>query len=109
MALYTDGLALFGHESTAEGRDLKSAVQRALTAQGVSHPVAPSPQAQGRIERRFGSLQGRVVTLLGYEKVPSFAHAQVDLQAEIDPSTAPSSGPRSCPLTTNQTGPYRMA
>ena len=94
MALHPDGQALFDHESTAEGRDLKSAVQRALTAQGVSHFVAPSPQAKGKIERRFGTLQGRVVPLLGYEKVQSFAHAQVDLQAEIDPSTAPSSGPR---------------
>ncbi|MEY3275820.1 MAG: hypothetical protein RL153_1086 [Verrucomicrobiota bacterium] len=84
MAIYTDGLSLFGHESTAEGRDPKSEFQRALTALGVSHLVAPSPQAKGKIERRFGTLQGRVVTLLGHEKVQSFAHAQVVLQAEID-------------------------
>ena len=45
-ALHADGLALFGHESTAEGRDLKSEFQRALTALGVSHLVAPSPRAQ---------------------------------------------------------------
>ncbi len=84
MAIYTDGLSLFGHESTAEGRDPKSEFQRALTALGVSHLVAPSPQAKGKIERRFGTLQGRVVTLLGHEKVQSLAHAQVVLQAEID-------------------------
>ena len=52
-ALYTDGLSLFGHKSTAEGRDPKSEFQRALTALGVSHLVAPNPQAKGRIERRF--------------------------------------------------------
>ncbi|MEY3274888.1 MAG: hypothetical protein RL153_153 [Verrucomicrobiota bacterium] len=68
MALYTDGLALFGHESTAVGRDPKSEFQRALTAQGVGHLVAPNPQAKGTIDRRFGTLQGRAVTLLGYKK-----------------------------------------
>ncbi|MFM8421369.1 MAG: hypothetical protein ACKOEQ_14745, partial [Verrucomicrobiota bacterium] len=46
MALDTDGLALVGHESTAGGRDPKSEFQRALTALGVSHLVAPSPQAK---------------------------------------------------------------
>ncbi|MFM8420822.1 MAG: hypothetical protein ACKOEQ_11955 [Verrucomicrobiota bacterium] len=51
MALDTDGLALFGHESTAEGRDPKGEFQRTLTALGVSHLVAPSPQAKGKIER----------------------------------------------------------
>jgi hypothetical protein len=85
MALHTDGLALFGHESAAEGRDPKSEFQRAPTALGVSHLVAPSPQAKGKVERRFGTLRGRVVTLLGHEKAPSFAHAQVVFHAEIAP------------------------
>ena len=51
MALDTDGLNPFGHESTAEGRDPKSEFQRALTALGVSHLVAPSPQAQPTVCR----------------------------------------------------------
>jgi len=84
MSTYTDGLSLFGHESTAEGRDPKSELQRALTALDVSHLVAPSPQAKSKMERRFGTLQGRLVTLLGYEMVQSFAHAQLVLRAEID-------------------------
>jgi hypothetical protein len=46
MAVYTDCLSLFAHESTAEGRDPKSEFQRALTALGVRHLVAPSPQAK---------------------------------------------------------------
>jgi len=70
----------------AESRDHSlGRIQRVLTVLGVSHLVAPSPQAKGKIERRFGTLQGRVVTLLGHEKVQSFAHAQLVLQAEIDP------------------------
>src|SRR5260221_6457017 len=56
LALYTDGLALFGHQSSTDGRDPRSEFQRALTALGVTHRVAPSPQAKGKIERRFGTL-----------------------------------------------------
>ena len=84
MALDTDGLALFGHEATADGLNPKTEFQRALTTLGVSHLVAPSPHAKGKIERRFGTLQSRVVTLLGHDKAPPFAHVQVVLQAEID-------------------------
>ena len=61
LALYTDGLALFGHQSSADGRDPRSEFQRALTALGISHRVAPSPPAKGKIERRFGTLQNRTV------------------------------------------------
>ena len=85
MAIDTDGLCPLGHQSTAEGRDPKSEFQRALTALGVSHLVAPNPQSKGKIERRLGALQGRGVTLLGHEKVQSLAHAQVVLEDEIVP------------------------
>ena len=46
VALYPDGLALFGHVSTTDDRAPRSEFQRALTARGVSHWVAPSPQAK---------------------------------------------------------------
>jgi hypothetical protein len=82
-ALYTDGLALFGHESTADGRDPRSEFQRALTALGVSHLVAPSPQAKGKIERRLGTFQRRIVTLLACEKVTDYAPAQELLAREL--------------------------
>ena len=83
VAFYTDGLALFGHESTADGRDPRSEFQRALTALGVSHLVAPSPQAKGKIERRFGTFQKRIVTLLAYEKITAYAPAQELLAREL--------------------------
>jgi hypothetical protein len=83
VALYTDGLALFGHESTRDGRDPRSEFQRALTALGVSHLVAPSPQAKGKIERRFGTFQKRLVTLLAYEKITDYTTAQVLLAGEL--------------------------
>jgi hypothetical protein len=83
LALYTDGLSLFGHDSTTEGRDPSSEFQRALTALGVSHLVAPSPQAKGKIERRFGTFQKRLVTLLAFEKVTGYPHAQELLATEL--------------------------
>ena len=83
VALYTDALALFGHQSTTDGRDPRSEFQRALTALGVTHLVAPSPQAKGKIERRFGTFQQRLVTLLAYEKITDYALAQTLLDSEL--------------------------
>ena len=84
LALYTDGLALFGHQSSTDGGDPRSEFQRALTALGVSHLVAPSPQAKGKIERRFGTLQKRLVALLAYERITAYAPAQALLDQELE-------------------------
>ena len=83
LAIYTDGLALFGHQSSADGLDPHSEFQRTLTALGVSHLVAPSPQAKGKIERRFRTFQNRLLALLAYEKVTDYAGAQQVLNREL--------------------------
>jgi transposase InsO family protein len=82
-AFYTDGLSLFGHTSSSDEQDPLSQFQRALGALGINHRVAPSPQAKGKIERLFGTLQKRLVTLFAYEKVASHSHANELLQKEI--------------------------
>jgi len=84
MVVYTDGLSLFGHDSMADDRDPSSEFQRAFSALGVTHLVAPSPQAKGKIERRFGTMQKRLVALLAYEKVGDYAGAQVVLNRELE-------------------------
>jgi hypothetical protein len=84
LAVYTDGLSLFGHDSMADDRDPCSEFQRAFSALGVTHLVAPSPQAKGKIERRFGTLQQRLVALLAYEKVSNYAAAQIVLNRELE-------------------------
>ena len=48
-----------------------------------SPDVAPSPQAKGKIERRFGTLQNRLVALLAYEKITAYAPAQELLGREL--------------------------
>jgi hypothetical protein len=80
---YTDGLRLFGHTSAADRLDTLTQFQRALSAIGVNHRVAPSPQAKGKIERLFGTLQKRLVTLFAYEKVQTHEHANQLLAAQI--------------------------
>ena len=81
--LYTDGLSLFGHTSTADRLDTHSQFQRAFTALGTAHRVAPDAQAKGKIERRFGTLQNRLVTLLAYEKITDYPPANALLQTQI--------------------------
>jgi len=82
-AIYTDALSLFGPCSSSDHRDPKSEFQRALKALGVAHLVAPSPQAKGKIERRFGTFQKRLVTLLAHAQVRTWEAAEAILQMEI--------------------------
>jgi hypothetical protein len=82
--VYTDGLSLFGHDSMADDQDPRSEFQRAFAALGVTHLVAPSPQAKGKIERRFGTMQKRLVAILAYEKVNHYAAAQSVLNRELE-------------------------
>jgi hypothetical protein len=81
--LYTDGLSLFGHRSPADRLDTHSQFQRAFTALGVAHRVAPDPQAKGKIERRFDTFQKRLVTLLSYEGITDYPLANQLLQRQI--------------------------
>ena len=82
--IYTDGLCLFGHRSPADRLDTHSQFQRAFSAMGVHHRVAPDAQAKGKIERRFLIFQKRLVTLLSFEKISDYAPANQLLKTQID-------------------------
>jgi hypothetical protein len=82
-ALYTDGLSLFGHRCPADRLDTHSQFQRAFTALGVAHRVAPDAQAKGKIERRFDLFQKRLVTLLAYERITDYGPANQLLPIQI--------------------------
>ena len=56
---------------------------RALRGLGVAHLVAPIPQAKGKIERRFGTFQRRLVTLLAHARAQNWRQADEILQMEI--------------------------
>lgn len=99
QVIYIDGLSLFGPSSSHDHSDPKSEFQRALRALHVAHIVAPTPQAKGKIERRFGTFQRRLVTLMAHEKVNSRQHADEILQMEIQRQTAkPCAPPARYPL-----------
>lgn len=83
QAIYTDGLSLFGPSSSHDSLDPRSEFQRALRALGIAHLVAPTPQAKGKIERRFGTFQKRLVTLLAHAQVRRGEQADEVLQMEI--------------------------
>jgi|GEM_PF-164219 len=83
-AIYTDGLSLFGPSSTHDDQDPKSQFQRVLKAFGVAHLVAPSPQAKGKIERRFRTFQNRILALLSHAGTKDFNGADKILQMEIN-------------------------
>lgn len=82
-AVYTDGLSLFGPSSSNDHSDPKSEFQRALLGLGVAHLVAPTPQAKGKIERRFGTFQKRLLTLMAHARVQTWEQADEVLQMEI--------------------------
>ncbi len=70
-AVYTDGHGIFvrhdPHWTVAEelqGTQEPTQVGRALQTLGIHHLVAQSPQAKGRIERLWGTLQDRLVAEL---------------------------------------------
>lgn len=83
LCVYTDGLSLFGHETNLGPDDVHSNFQRALTCLGVGHRVAPDPQAKGKIERRFGFFQKRLISLLSLEKISDYDAANVLLADQI--------------------------
>lgn len=59
-SVYTDGFTVFGHE----GEDICTAYGRMCAAFGVTHLVAPTPQAKGKVERHMRTLQHRVRTIV---------------------------------------------
>ena len=63
-SLYTDRASHYFHTPEAGGKvakDKRTQVGRALHQLGIEHIAAYSPQARGRSERTFGTLQNRLV------------------------------------------------
>lgn len=82
-AIYTHALSLFGPSSSNHHADPRSEFQRTLRAFQVAHLVAPTPQAQGKIERSFQTFQNRLFTLMAHAGVNDWKSADSILQMEI--------------------------
>jgi Helix-turn-helix domain len=86
--LYTDRGSHFCHTSTA-GADpdalQQGQVSRALRALGIRHILARSPQARGRSERAFGTIQGRLPQELRDASITDYDAANVYLETVFLP------------------------
>ena len=78
VSLYTDRASHFVHTEKAgekPKREHRTQIQQVLDALGIELIVAYSPQARGRSERAFGTLQGRLVPELRRAGVTTYEEA----------------------------------
>jgi len=86
--LYTDRGSHFCRTSTAgEGPDAiqEGQVSRALRALGIRHILARSPEARGRSERAFGTIQGRLPQELRDAGITDYDAANTYLETVFRP------------------------
>jgi transposase len=92
MAIYHDQhsslVRIDGHWSLQEqmqGRQFPTHVGRVLEELGIESIPATSPQAKGRIERTFGTLQDRLMPELRLAKITDIPAANAWLESEFIP------------------------
>jgi hypothetical protein len=84
--LYTDKGSHFCHVETAgEEPEQSGHVSRALRMLGIRHILANSPQARGRSERAFGTIQGRLPQELASERIGDYSRANRYLEEVFVP------------------------
>lgn len=94
-ALYTDQAGHFGNsrrtnrrDTTLEEREAEatmSVIRRGLDALGIELILALSPQAKGRVERLFGTLQDRLIKEMRIAGICSLQDANRFLEEEFIP------------------------
>jgi len=91
QAIYTDKAGLFqptlapGWKTEAPGPKTETQLGRAFRELGIEWIAAHSPQAKGRVERCFGTLQDRLVKALRKARVNTLAEANRFLETTFLP------------------------
>jgi len=91
VAFYTDKAGLFpvnrsaSREEQLAGEEARTQIGRALEELGIEWIAAHSPQAKGRVERCFGTLQDRLVKGLRIAGARSLEQANAYLEGEFLP------------------------
>jgi transposase InsO family protein len=91
VAFYTDKAGLFqvnrpaSREEELAGKEARTQIGRALEELGIEWIAAHSPQAKGRVERCFGTLQDRLVKGLRIAGAGSLEEANAYLEREFLP------------------------
>ena len=92
LAFYTDQAGLFrvnrpaNQDEQLAGREPLTQIGRALAELGIEWIPAHSPQAKGRVERCFGTLQDRLVKGLRLAGAGTLAQANAYLEREFLPA-----------------------
>jgi hypothetical protein len=86
VALYTDRDSIYRVEGKLDpDKPIQTQFSRALAELGIELILANSPQAKGRVERLFGTLQDRWVKELRLAKVTTLAQANALLESKLLP------------------------
>jgi len=85
--LYVDKFSTYkvNHKHAKDDHAMVTQFERALRTLGIELICAHSPQAKGRIERLFGTLQDRLVKELRYAGVTTIEEANVFLETTFIP------------------------
>ena len=77
IAIYLDKFSTYkiNHKAAVDNQDLITQFQRAVKDLGINLIIAHSPQAKGRIERLFGTLQDRLVKELRLANISTIEEA----------------------------------
>lgn len=87
LIIYTDKFSTYKmtQKVALENHDLKTQFQRALTELKIEPIFANSPQAKGRVERMFGTLQDRLTKELRLNNISTVEEANIFLRQEFIP------------------------
>jgi len=85
ISIYLDKYSTYkiNHPSAVDNKDLITQFQRAMNQVGVKLITAHSPEAKGRIERLFGTLQDRLVKELRLANISTIEEANIFLETYI--------------------------
>jgi hypothetical protein len=85
MAIYLDKFSTYkiNHKHAVDNKDMITQFQRAMNQVDVRLITAHSPQAKGRVERMFDTLQDRLVKELRLAGITSMEEANVFLETYI--------------------------
>lgn len=85
VSIYVDKFSTYkiNHKSAVDNKDLKTQFQRAMNQVGVEPITAHSPEAKGRVERMFDTLQDRLVKELRLTGIQTIEEANKFLETYI--------------------------
>ena len=87
MSIYTDKFSTYKmtQETALNNHDTKTQFQRAMAELGIEPIFANSPEAKGRVETMFRTLQNRLIKEMRLKNIKTVAEANKYLKAEFIP------------------------